>query len=77
MEAYLGSADGPLAVATLVAVLIGFWLMLRRVPKLILLLLLLGLLFLGGLMSVTQPAEKMALLLLIGLILLVLLRGRR
>lgn len=68
MEAYL-------AVATLALVLAGFWLMLRGLPKLVLLLL--GLLFLWGLMSVTQPAEQIGLLLLLGLILLALLRSRR
>jgi Na+/H+ antiporter NhaD/arsenite permease-like protein len=63
-----------LAVAPLVVVLVGFWVMLRGLPKLILLLL--GLLFLWGLGIITQPDQQIAILLLLGLIFLLLLRRR-
>lgn len=64
-----------LAVAPLVVMLGGLWLMLRGLPKLVLLVL--GLLLLWGLSGVMQPAERIALLLLIGLLSLALLRRRR
>jgi len=63
-----------LAVAPVVVVLIGLWLMLRGLPTLILLLL--GLLFLWGLGVITQPDQQIALLLVLGLILLMVLRRR-
>lgn len=63
-----------LAVAPLVIVLFGFWLMLRELPKLGLLLL--GLLCLWWLSTITDPAGQIALLLLIGLIVLGLWRRR-
>jgi Na+/H+ antiporter NhaD/arsenite permease-like protein len=63
-----------LAVAPLVVVLVGFWVMLRGLPTLILLLL--GLLLLWGLGAITQPDQQIAILLLLGLIFLLLLRRR-
>jgi Na+/H+ antiporter NhaD/arsenite permease-like protein len=63
-----------LAVAPLVVVLVGFWVMLRGLPTLILLLL--GLLLLWGLGTITQPDQQIAILLLLGLIFLLLLRRR-
>lgn len=64
-----------LAIAPLAVMLGGLWLMFRAVPKIFLILL--GLVFLMGLSMVRQPAEQIALLLLLGLLLLALLRRRR
>lgn len=66
-----------LAAAPLVLALGGLWLMLRALPKPGLLLVLVGLAFLLGLMAAAGAAERVGLLLVFGLVLLALLRGRK